>query len=295
MLESMTGFGSGEFSQDSFRASAEIRSVNNRFTEISIKLPRQFSAKELEAKELVRKKVKRGKIAVQVQFERGQDAQAPIRIKEDMVKAYADMLEKLRELSGIQEPVQLEHLLKFSDIFEPLTNESTELDNEWDIVCKALDQALDSLREMRRKEGLELFNDFKTRITNINAVLEDIESLSIKSIEETKEKLRQKVREVLEDENKISRERLEMEVVLIADKLDITEECVRFRSHNKYFLDAVENDDNDTGKKLNFLLQEQVREANTIASKSQNSDISQKIVLIKEELEKLREQVQNVQ
>jgi uncharacterized protein (TIGR00255 family) len=295
MIESMTGFGSGEFSSDGFRAIAEIRSVNNRFSEITLKLPRQFSSKELDAKELIRAKVKRGKITAQVQFERGKDADAPIRIKEDMAKAYSDLLFSLREMSGIKEPVQLDHLLKFSDIFEPITNQSDELEKEWDIIHKALDRAIDSLRDMRCKEGKELFEDFQTRISMINSHLIEIESLSKNSIEETKNKLRQKIREVLEDESKISRERLELEVVLIADKLDITEECVRFRSHNKYFLDALENDENDAGKKLNFLLQEQVREANTIASKSQNSEISQKIVLIKEELERLREQVQNVQ
>ncbi len=295
MIESMTGFGSGECSEEGFRATAEVRSVNNRFTEISIKLPRQFTTKELDAKELIRKKIKRGKITVQIQLERGIETQAPIRVKEDMVKAYSNLLSKIRELSGIQEQVKLEHLLKFSDIFEPIINESDELEKEWQIITQALDSALDSLREMRCKEGLELFHDFQSRIATINHLLTEIQELSINSIEETKDKLRQKVREVLEDESKLSRERLEMEVVLIADKLDITEECVRFRSHNKYFLDALENDEPDIGKKLNFLLQEQVREANTIASKSQHSDISQKIVLIKEELEKLREQVQNVQ
>ncbi|ACF13379.1 domain of unknown function DUF1732 [Chloroherpeton thalassium ATCC 35110] len=296
MIESMTGYGSGEYLDGSLRASAEIRSVNNRYAEISVKLPRQFISHELEAKEIIRKALHRGKVSANIQLERNAGSEPlAIQINAEMVTAYSAMLHQIQSLSGIQDSVKLEHLLRFSDIFSS-TDEDSELQaREWSAICEALNRAIQALREMRQKEGAELVKDFRLRIENINEALTKIETLSEQTIRETREKLRMKVKEVLGDESKISRERLEMEIVLISDKLDITEECVRFRSHNKLFLEILESNDPDTGRKLNFLLQEQGREANTIASKSQNASISQMVVYLKEELERIREQVQNVQ
>jgi uncharacterized protein (TIGR00255 family) len=293
MIESMTGFGSGEYAESGIRATAEIRSVNSRFIEISVKLPRQFSGYELEARELIRKALQRGKISAVVQLERENKSDIPIRIKPDVVKAYMAMLSELKAISGIDEPIRLDHLLKFSEIFEAATDERDELEREWKVISQALQAAIVSLREMRRKEGEQLTMDFKTRIDAINQVLNEIEAISQESLSATKEKLRQKVKDLLGDES-LAKERLEMEIVLLTDKMDITEECVRFRSHNKFFLEALDSGE-AAGRKLNFLLQEQSREANTIASKSQNAEISQKSVFIKEELEKIREQVQNIE
>ncbi len=293
MIESMTGFGSGEYAEFGIRATAEIRSVNSRFIEISVKLPRQFSGYELEARELIRKALQRGKISAVVQLERENKSELPIRIKPDMVKAYTAILSELKTISGIDEPIRLDHLLKFSEVFEAATDESDELEREWKVISQALQAAIVSLREMRRKEGEQLTMDFKARIDAINQVLTEIEAISQASLSATKEKLRQKVKDLLGDES-LAKERLEMEIVLLTDKMDITEECVRFRSHNKFFLEALDSGE-PAGRKLNFLLQEQSREANTIASKSQNAEISQKSVFIKEELEKIREQVQNIE
>ncbi|NTV45607.1 MAG: YicC family protein [Chlorobiales bacterium] len=295
MIESMTGYGSGESAAHGIRITAEIRSVNNRFAEISVKLPRQFSSRELEARELIRSKLQRGKITATVQLERLSSLDRPLQIKPDAVKAYADMLEKIREAAGLSEPVRLDHILRFPEIFETGEDSTEQIEREWSVICDALNAAVTSLSDMRRKEGSELCKDFISRIGNINRVLDEVEQISKQSIAQTREKLREKVREVLEDETKISKERLEVEIVLISDKLDITEECVRFRSHNKFFVEALESNEQGAGRKLNFLLQEQSREANTIASKSQNSDISRHIVLLKDELEKIREQVQNIE
>lgn len=293
MVESMTGFGSGEYAEFGLRAMAEIRSVNSRFIEISVKLPRQLSSFELEARELIRKSLQRGKISAIIQLERENKSDIPIRIKPDAVKAYTAMLSELKAVSGIDEPIRLEHLLKFPEIFEGSSDESSELEREWKVISRALQAAIASLREMRRKEGEQLTIDLKARIGAINQTLAHIEKISQEALSATKEKLLQKVKELLGDES-LSKERLEMEIVLLTDKMDITEECVRFRSHNKFFLEALDSGE-PAGRKLNFLLQEQSREANTIASKSQNAEISQKSVFIKEELEKIREQVQNIE
>lgn len=289
----MTGFGSGEYAEFGLRAMAEIRSVNSRFIEISVKLPRQLSSFELEARELIRKALQRGKISAIIQLERENKSDIPIRIKPDAVKAYTAMLSELKAVSGIDEPIRLEHLLKFPEIFEGSSDESSELEREWKVISRALQAAIASLREMRRKEGEQLTIDLKARIGAINQTLAHIEKISQEALSATKEKLLQKVKELLGDES-LSKERLEMEIVLLTDKMDITEECVRFRSHNKFFLEALDSGE-PAGRKLNFLLQEQSREANTIASKSQNAEISQKSVFIKEELEKIREQVQNIE
>ncbi|MCS7012559.1 MAG: YicC/YloC family endoribonuclease [Chloroherpetonaceae bacterium] len=289
----MTGYGRGEYAENGLRATAEIRSINSRFLEISVKLPRPFQARELEARELVRKGLQRGKISVTVQLERS-DEMLPMRLRPEAVKTYLSLLQTLRELTGLQDPITLDHLLRFADMFELVEDISEESEHEWQVMCKAIEQAVQSVKEMRRKEGAELQRDFEQRIAAIERTLSYIEQLSQQTIQETREKLRAKVREVLTDESKVSRERLELEIVLLADKLDITEECIRFRSHNKFFLETLRQSD-APGRRLNFLLQEQNREANTIAAKSQNADISQAVVFLKEELEKIREQVQNIE
>ena len=148
---------------------------------------------------------------------------------------------------------------------------------------------------MRRREGEELSIDFRGRIAEIENTLKLITLLAADNLEAVRTRLAAKVEAVAGKDLVYSRDRLEMELVLAADKLDITEELTRFASHNKFFIEELQNDESGTGRKLNFLLQEQLREANTIASKSQNAEISQKIVQIKEDLEKIREQLQNIE
>ncbi len=294
MIESMTGYGNGSCSDAGLHASAEIRSVNSRFIEISVKLPRQFSARELEVREFIRKELQRGKISVTVQLERDAGKDLPIRINVESVRAYAALLAELRTAAGIDEPIRLEHLLKFSEVFVSNEDADSGQDREWSAVQRALMLSIHALKDMRRKEGEELLRDFQKRIHSIEETLDRVQVLSQKTIDDVREKLRGRVREILVDESKVSRERLELELVLLADKLDITEECVRFRSHNKFFLKTLMQDESP-GRKLNFLLQEQNREANTIAAKAQNADIAQAMVFVKEELEKIREQVQNIE
>jgi len=294
MIESMTGYGRGEHAENGLHAIAEIRSINSRFMDISVKLPREFSARELEVRELVRKELQRGKISVSVQLERDASVPLPVRIKPEVIRTYLSLLQAIKDVAGITSPITLDHLLKFSDMFESVQEEPELAEREWQVICKAITKAVQAVREMRRKEGAELQRDFEARIARIEQTLDHISTLSAKTIEATREKLRTKVREILADDSKVSRERLELEIVLLADKADITEECVRFRSHNKFFLETLAQYD-APGRRLNFLLQEQNREANTIAAKSQNAEISQAVVFLKEELEKIREQVQNIE
>lgn len=295
MLESMTGYGSAERVENGVRILAELRSVNNRFAEISVKLPRQLSAYELEVRDLVRSRFQRGKISVFIQLQTERDQSIPVVVNTSKVKAYRDLLETVRMEASIASPVSLEHLLKFSEIFDTEAGSEENVEWLWSVVRDVLPEAADALKSMRRREGEELSQDFAARIAGIEATLADIRQMAADNLDQVRKRLAAKVESIAGRDIAYNRERLEMELVLSADKLDITEELTRFASHNKFFLEELHNSESGTGRKLNFLLQEQLREANTIASKSQSAEISQRVVHIKEELEKIREQLQNIE
>ncbi|NTW51439.1 MAG: YicC family protein [Chlorobiaceae bacterium] len=295
MLESMTGYGSAERTENGMRVLVELRSVNNRFAEISVKLPRQLLSSELEVRELVRTNFQRGKISAFVQLQLEEAEQLPVTVNSAKVKGYKALLEKVRLDAGIDSPVTLDHVLRFSEIFESDHTILERPDEIWPIARTAIVEAIDNLKEMRRKEGEELAGDFTARIAEIEQTLRVIREIALDNLESIRKRLSAKIVAIAGRDVEYSKDRLEMELVMAADRLDITEEIIRFNSHNKFFLEELHNSSSGSGRKLNFLLQEQLREANTIASKSQNADISQKIVHIKEELEKVREQLQNIE
>ncbi|NMW21279.1 MAG: YicC family protein [Chlorobiaceae bacterium] len=295
MLESMTGYGSAESVESGARTLVELRSVNNRFAEISVKLPRQLLSYELEVREMIRAHFQRGKISAFIQIQLDEEHPISVTINTTKVRAYKELLDTLIREADLVTPVTLDHLLRFPEIFD---NGTTSLDNSdqlWLFVKNLLQEAIARLKAMRRREGEELSVDFTARIAEIEKTLSLITTLAAENLELVRKRLAAKVEAIAGKDLTYSRDRLEMELVLAADKLDITEELTRFASHNKFFLEELQNDDSGTGRKLNFLLQEQLREANTIASKSQNAEISQKVVQIKENLEKIREQLQNIE
>jgi len=295
MLESMTGYGSAESIENGVGMFVELRSVNNRFAEISVKLPRQLHAHELELRELLREHFQRGKISAVIQMQVDDEQPIATTINIAKVKAYKELLDTLKREAAIDTPLQLEHILRFPEIFDNGTTALDSFSECWLSVKALFLEAIVALKAMRRREGEELSIDFKKRIVDIEATLQQITTLAAENLETIRKRLAAKVEAVAGKDVAYSRDRLEIELVLAAEKLDITEELTRFASHNKFFLEELENDDRGTGRKLNFLLQEQLREANTIASKSQSAEISQKIVQIKEELEKIREQLQNIE
>jgi uncharacterized protein (TIGR00255 family) len=193
----------------------------------------------------------------------------------------------------LHERVKLEHLLTFSDVLEPVDEEETD-ETEWELMQESIRQALESLNAMRAQEGSELAADLEKRIRWMDETLNEVEKLSKERIPEERINLHERISELVEDKFVIDQNRLELEIALLVDKLDITEECVRYRSHNKYFLEAL-NKNEAAGRKLNFLVQEMNREANTIGSKSSDATIAHLIVGLKEELEKIREQLQNIE
>ncbi|MBI5472249.1 MAG: YicC family protein [Ignavibacteriae bacterium] len=292
MLASMTGYGRGEAASRGIHVAVELRSVNSRFLEVSARLPRSLSVRENEIKEIVRKKISRGKVNLLAIVEHENDGDIPVRVNVSAAKGYFKLLNDLRKTVKLRETVKLVHLLQVSEVLEPLELENTD-DKEWNLVNKALDQAIDNLLVMKRNEGEELAKDLRQRIGILEDKLAQVEKISAEQIPNERTRLHDRIQSLLEKET-IDEGRLEMELALMADRLDVTEECVRFRSHNKFFLEAIAKDD-AAGRKLNFLIQEMNREANTIGSKSNAAEIAHLVVNIKEEIERIREQLQNIE
>lgn len=293
MIESMTGYGRGEAARRGMSFTVELRSVNNRFLEITSRLPRSLSFRESEIKEIIRSKINRGKITINV-TEQKETTGTELSINKAAALSYYALLNQLRKTVKIRETVKLEHLIQFSEIFEPGTDGEDENAVEWTVFEEALRQAVDSLKLMRAKEGEELSKDLIARIGQIDSRLTEIERLSKERIPVERKNLNERIAALVEDPKVINAQRLEFEIAMLADKWDVTEECVRFRSHNKFFLEALHITE-AAGRKLNFLIQEMNREANTIGSKCNEIEIAHHVVEIKEELEKIREQLQNME
>jgi uncharacterized protein (TIGR00255 family) len=299
MLISMTGFGRGEAvsgtDTSGLTVVAEVRSVNSRFLETSVRLPRTMSEREFEVRELVRKNLERGKISVNVTITRGDvAATVPLSVNEGVAKGYYDLLDKLRNVTGVTAEITVRDLTGFSEIFTADGATSSLAQEEWKLTHEAVLKSLEALRTMRTQEGSELEKDLRKRIASLDAAVTKVEGLSKDAAKEEFAKIKERVVELTQDVNVLNNERLELEIALLAERLDITEEVVRFRSHIKFFIEALEAPE-PAGRKLNFLLQEMNREVNTMASKTNNPTVAHTVVGAKEELEKIREQVQNIE
>lgn len=293
MVISMTGFGRGEATSNGTTATVEIKSLNSRYLDLSIRLPQHLQDKELELKELLQKTISRGKLNVSVHVTETNGEGPDITVDEKKVRGYAKILNTVREAAGIKEPLSVRDLTQFSDVFINKEEDEKVLEQKWELVNKASLAAVESLIKMRTREGSQLKTDLLNRIQNIEDNLDVISVSSAGRSEEVRNKLRERVKTLIEEE-KIDKERLELEVVILADKMDITEETVRLRSHLKFFVEAIEQTE-PAGRRLNFLTQEINRELNTIGSKANDSEIAQYVVKAKEALEQIREQVQNVE
>ena len=295
----MTGFGRGEATHTldsgaSVSISAEIRSVNSRFIEISVRLPRTMSERELECREVIRKRLERGKISVNFSVDRQGTEDIPLSLNEPVAKAYFNLLDKLRTATGLTAEIQLRDLTSFGDIFTTEDRASNAAAIEWDLAQKALSEAIDQLNAMRKSEGGELERDLRARVANMEEQTIEIERQSALTASVEFDKLKERVLELVNDPKILNDQRLELEIALLAQRLDITEEIVRFRSHVKFFLEAMGAPE-PAGRKLNFILQEMNREVNTMGSKTSAAEVAQHVVLVKQELEKIREQVQNIE
>jgi uncharacterized protein (TIGR00255 family) len=289
----MTGFGRAEAAKSGITATVEVRGVNSRYLDVTTRLPRPLSQREKDIKEIVRSCVNRGNLVVSVTLEEDADGTAPITVNRAAARTYIKLLNELRKTAKIREKVRLEHLLKFSEVFEVPREEQSDA-RQWAVVEGALRKALEGFNLMRSNEGSELAKDLERRIQWMAVTVDKIEGLSRTRIPEERKRLHERIAQLMEEKAVIDQNRLELEIALLADKLDVTEECVRFRSHTKFFLEAMASPES-AGRKLNFLVQEINREANTIGSKTNDSEIAHLVVQMKEDLEKVREQLQNIE
>lgn len=293
MLLSMTGYGRASAGNKKFIVEVEIKSINSRYLEMFLKLPQLLQNKEYELREIVKSKIKRGKLNIMILLRKNGLAENEISLDEDRLKNYLSLLKQVKKTAKLNDKIKLDHLLFSRDIFTSSLDEISE--QEFEFVKSALLSAIENLIEMKSKEGKELEKDLKKRIKIIEKHLNEIESLSKGSVNEHFNKYQEKVKQLLEEKNSsVMDERLLLELAVIAEKSDIAEECVRLRSHLKFFLEALEKE-SEPGRKLNFLCQEMNRETNTISSKTLSVKITHNTVFIKEEIERIREQIQNVE
>lgn len=289
----MTGFGRGESSENGFQVSVEIKTLNSRYLDISIRSPQSLQQQEFNIKDVVQKHISRGKAHVSVYVDKSNVGKPNITFDENLVKAYGKMLEQIKFLANIQQPVQLKDILHFDELFKPSEVDESEAELIWANAKRALEKAMNLLNNMRLQEGEELKNDLTKLITDISSMVSEVQDLSSKRAPDVRQKLQDRIHSIINEE-KVDKDRLETEIALLVDKMDVNEEIIRLESHLKFFLEALETHE-PVGRRLNFLCQEINRELNTIGAKCNDSDISHHIVIGKEKLEQIREQVQNIE
>lgn len=294
MIRSMTGFGHGRAGGDGPTASVELRSTNKRHLNVRVHLPDPMVEAEAEVRSQVQDAFERGQIDVYVTVEQDDAEALPDAIDSDAALRYKERLERLGAAAQIEEPVRLDHLLQFEDIFAAEEERAAaRIQRAWPTVLEALDAASAGLRAMRAEEGAALRKDLAQRTHAIDEHLDAIEERAPQRVEERQHTLRERLAELVADDN-VDPDRIETEIAVLADKLDVTEECVRLHSHLKMFRDALDSDE-PSGRKLKFITQEIHREANTIGAKADDEIISRHAVDMKEEIEKIKEQIRNVE
>ena len=287
----MTGFGSGSAEAETMRVRTVLRSVNGRFLDLSLRCP--SSAQELEPRirERVQAKINRGKVTGTIELEDTAERSGLPQLNEEVATQYARELQRLAEL-GNTGPVSLEVLARMPGLFRSEAAAPDRAQVEL-LVLKSVEAAIDELEQMRSTEGETLATDLRARLKLLAELTDKIEAISTGGREDVRRRLREKVDALLQP-GQVNEDRLATEVVLIAERGDITEEIVRLRSHLEQFFAALDKG-GEVGRRLNFLLQEMHREINTISSKSADSAIIHHAVDVKEEVERLREQVQNLE
>ncbi len=292
MIKSMTGYGSASGSVDKLDITVELRSVNNRFLDCSVRIPRVYTYVEDAIKSEVQKSITRGKVDVYVSIDSSRADDVKISLNEPLAEAYINALSSLSQKYGLANDLSVVALSRFPDILL-IEKKETDLAAFSDGVCAILRSALKEFDDMRSREGQKLAEDMLNRLAEIERLLKIIEERSPKTVEEYRQRLYQRISELLEN-REIDESRILTESAIFADKIAIDEETVRLRSHIAQMRSMLESDQ-PMGRKLDFLVQEFNREANTIGSKSNGTEMAHLVVDLKAEIEKIREQAQNIE
>jgi len=292
MIKSMTGYGRVEAPGQDGNIVVEIKSVNHRFLEISLKMPQALFPLELEFKKKIGEKIKRGRLEVFIRMEAQSTNAVAAMINMEAARNYFAALQRLKDEFGLQEEVGLKTMAGFRDIFtQPVETEiSPEILKQ---ITAALEEALNMLVGMRQEEGGAIYRDMEQRLNLISGILEVIKARSPQVVAEYQRRLTERIKELTAG-CAIDDSRLAQEAAIFAEKSDITEEIVRMHSHIDQFVALLQSEEAE-GKKIDFLLQEMNREINTIGSKSNDAEIARQVIEVKSELSKLREQAQNIE
>ena len=291
-MKSMTGYGRAKLDKNNRIYKIEIKSVNHKYSDITIKIPRSLSYLEDDVKNQIASNISRGKIDVFVGFENYSQADKQITINEELAKQYIQKFKKLAEENELSSNISITEITKLPDV---VTLKETDDDEEIikDELLECTKEAINNFIEMRLQEGNKIKEDLKKRIDKVETMVNKISGYSTGLIEEYVVKLEERVKELLKTDI-VDKSRLAMEVVLYADKCSVEEELTRLKSHIVQFNNFLEVAE-PIGKKMDFLLQEMNRETNTIGSKSGSLEITNLVVNIKTELEDIREQIQNIE
>lgn len=294
MLKSMTGFGRGEYADEKRSVVVEIRAVNHRYSDINIKMPRRYSFAEEPIKSLVKNVAPRGKIDVAIMIDSSSDEDTNVKLNLTVARQYYENLTKLKAELNLPGDISISLLSNLPDIIKAIPN----VENE-EAVLKSLSEpvilAVENLNKMRMAEGAKLAEDILYRGSLIAGLASEIEIYAPNVAKTYVIKMKERISDLLEKAETISEERILLEAAVFADKSNITEELVRLKSHVHQLKDIIEKASQPVGKKLDFLVQEMNREANTIGSKANDIEITKHVLSLKSEIEKIREQVQNIE
>ena len=291
-MKSMTGYGKATLCLNGKNFETEIRSLNGKTLDLSTKLPSNYKDKELEIRSLISSRMERGKVDFSLTFTIDDVSDEIVKINEPLLKAYYNKVVSISNSLGVEpdKNMILTSLLRVPDV-QRLEPEKTS-EEEWQKISGMINTAIDELDKFRIQEGKTLRDDFLKRVNLILSYLDKVEPLENNRINIIKERILQRFEE-LKTTIEVDKNRLEQELIYYIEKLDITEEKVRLRNHCKYFVETIDSEDS-TGKKLGFIAQEMGREINTLGSKANDAEIQKLVVMMKDELEKIKEQVLNI-
>lgn len=292
MVKSMTGYGRARQERNGRNITVEVRSVNNRYLDCTVKMPRAYIFAEDAMKALVQKYISRGKVDIFVTVDAVTADQTVVQVNEPLARSYYQALSRLREMFSLEDELSASTLARFPDVLA-VTKAEEDLEMISADICAVLEEALTAHRQMRSVEGEKLFSDIAGRADTIESVVAKVEERSPQTVSEYRARLEAKMREVLQSTT-IDESRILTEAAIFADKIAVDEETVRLRSHLSQLRTMLSGDE-PVGRKLDFLIQEVNRECNTIGSKCNDLTIARDVVNMKAEVEKIREQVQNIE
>lgn len=287
----MTGYGQARYEDENYSISVEVKTLNSKFLDVGVRMPKSFNDKEILVRNLISEKLERGKVSLILEYSNKEDTTVRVNINEQLFKEYYEKLKTLSEVVESASDDLFKMAVQFPEVIKTIEDDSNN-EKEWKVIFSTLKKAVDNCNDFREKEGAVLSINIKTYIQSIENNLNEIVKLDPLRVERIRSRLNGNLKEFANREE-LDVNRLEQELIYYIEKLDISEEKVRLASHLNYFLEILTNE-KSLGKKMNFIAQEIGREINTIGSKSNDAAMQKLVVNMKEELEKIKEQVLNI-